>query len=92
MVAASLPCVTGAVCVEPGAVINGGIDILDGGILLMDGAHVNGGLESSGAEWVQVTTSTINGDVTITGTTGVLVFEDNTVDGEVHLYDNPAID
>lgn len=84
--------VTDAVCVEPGAVINGGLTVEPGGILLMDGARVNGGLTSTGAEWVEITSSTIAGDVTITGTTRRLVFEDNVVRGTVVIRDNPVID
>lgn len=84
--------VTDAVCVEPGAVINGGLTVEPGGILLMDGARVNGDLASTGADWVEITNSTITGDVTITGTTRRLLFEDNVVRGTVVIRDNPAID
>lgn len=84
--------VTGAVCVEPGAVINGGVTVEAGGVLLMDGARVSGGLTSVDASWVEVTGTRVNGDVHITGTTQYLVFEDNHVTGEVHIHDNPADD
>ena len=84
--------VTGAVCVEPGAVINGGVTVEAGATLLMDGARVNGGLTSVDASWVEITNTRINGGVTITGTTDQLVFEDNDVKGAVRIYDNPAVD
>lgn len=84
--------VDGVVCVEPGAVINGGVVVRAGATLQMDGAQVNGGLHSFGADRVEVTGSSINGGVTITGTTQVLVFEDNVVKGRVRIYDNPAVD
>jgi hypothetical protein len=82
--------VSGAVCVEPGAVLNGGVSVKPGGILLMDGARVNGDLVSTDADWVEVTGTRITGDVTITGTTRWLVFEDNDVRGSVRIEDNPA--
>ena len=84
--------VTGAVCVEPGAVINGGVTVQAGATLLMDGARVNGGLTSIDASWLEITNNRINGGATITGTTQVLVFEDNDVKGGVRIDDNPAVD
>ncbi|SOC52263.1 S8 family serine peptidase [Ornithinimicrobium cerasi] len=82
--------VTEAVCVQPGATISGGVTVQPGGILLMDGARVNGDLVSTDADWVEVTGSTVTGDVTITGTVRRLVFEGNVVRGSTRIEDNPA--
>lgn len=61
--------------------------------LLMDGALVTGDITSTGADWVEITSTTVAGGVTITGTTRWLVFEDNVLrGGPVRIEDKPAAD
>ena len=66
-------CITGRV--------NGGLTVQSGGALFLNGAVINGGIASTGATGLRFCASNINGDVTITASTGFVLIGDAGDDG-----------
>jgi len=85
-----------AICIAPGAKVNGGITISAGGSLDIEGATINGGVDSTGGGVLRICGSTVNGGLTVSGATGlVLVGGDaatgpcagNTINGGASITD-----
>jgi hypothetical protein len=67
--------VTGSTCLQ-GATVNGTVTVAAGGSLAADHSVLNGGLVSNGASAVRMCTSTVNGGVSLTKTTGFVLIGD----------------
>jgi hypothetical protein len=108
-VAATSPCLTGtrdgplevaageAVCVAPGAQLNGPVTVDPGGALDLEGATVVGPLRVSGATVVRVCGSTVSGPLRVSGSTDLVLVggdaatgpcDGNTITGPAKLTDN----
>ena len=66
-------CITGTV--------NGGLTVQAGGAVFVNGATINGGVNSVGATAFRMCASTVNGNSTVSGSTGPVVIGDGTDDG-----------
>jgi hypothetical protein len=88
-----------AVCLGPGAKVNGPVTVNAGGSLDVEGATISGPVKSTGAGVLRLCGATVSGPLTIAGSTGlVLVGGDaatgacagNTISGPASLTDNTA--
>jgi hypothetical protein len=101
----SEPCISGyhtldvgsgeAVCISPGAVIRGQINVGQGGSIDIEGAAIYGSVTSNGAGVVRICDSKINGAVNVSSSTGPVIIGDealgcsgNTINGPVSLTSN----
>jgi hypothetical protein len=67
--------VTGSTCLQ-GATVNGTVIVAAGGSVAAEHSLLNGGLISNGATAVRMCTSTVNGAVSLTRTTGFVLIGD----------------
>jgi hypothetical protein len=84
-----------AICLSPGANIEGAITVEPGGSLDIEGAMVNGSVSANGAGVVRICDSKVNGSLTISSSTGPVIIGDealgcsgNTINGPVSITSN----
>ncbi|WP_329467308.1 Ig-like domain-containing protein [Streptomyces sp. NBC_01431] len=66
-----------SLCIAPGAIQNGPVDVQPGGALAVSGAEINGPVASDGALAVTICHSTLHGQVTLAGTSGFVLLGDD---------------
>ncbi len=79
--------VSGVTCLD-GASVRGPVVVRDGGTLLSIDSTISGAVASHGAAAVHLYDSTVNGVLSVSGTTGSLAVVDSTVNGAVALTGN----
>ena len=84
---------SGVVCLAGDAVRNGGLEVSNGAsVVASDGARINGGLTATDADVVHLFGATINGGAHIAGTTTDTILVNNSINGNLLLFDNSGRD